>query len=161
MAVWHPFGSYEEKAKYIIHSNRYMVLATCTKDAKPWANPVLYAYDDDYNLYFLSAIDSKHGENCVENPDVAFAIFDTNQPIGSKEGVQGEGKASLVAKADLKKAIEAYSGRVFPNSTVAPTERYPPAEYSDPSEMRFFKIKVTQAYVTGPDRREPVDLAGE
>lgn len=35
-----------------------MVLATATKIGRPWAAVVFYAYDESYNFYFISVIDS-------------------------------------------------------------------------------------------------------
>lgn len=156
--MWQPYKTYEEKARAIISGNRYMVLATCNKHAKPWATPVFYTYDRRYNFYFLSAIDSRHAGNILENSDVAIAIFDSAQDIGGSDGVQLEAAAHAVEKEDLKKVIELYCKRLFPDSEIPATERYNPDEYKEPSEFRFFKAAVTKAYITGVDRRVEIEL---
>lgn len=152
------FLSYAEKAKYIIDNQNYMVLATSDKHSKPWASPLFYVYDNSYNFYFLSAIDSRHIENLMANPEVGIAIFDSSQKIGSSDGLQMEGKASMIGKDDVKKVIGLYSERLFPNSKITPEERYNPEQYVEPAEFRFFKVVPTTVYVTGVDRRDEVDL---
>ncbi len=156
--MWKPFKSYEEQAQYILEHNKYMVVATSTKSGKPWASPVFYAHDDNFNFYFLSAIDSLHAKNLVENPDVALVIYDSKQPIGFAEQIQVLGKATVLDLKEVGKAIEVYCEKLFPNSKINPLERYRPGDYSGASEFRFFKIVPTKFYTTGPERREEVHL---
>lgn len=153
-----PGESYKDKAMRIIASNMYMVLATSNKKTKPWANVVLFVFDGKKNFYFISAIDSLHAKNIDENPWVAFTIFDSAQPIGSTDAIQGSGTASLVGKDEIKKAIDLYAPKVFPDSTIPPAKRYPSEQYLGASEFRFFKIAVDELFVTGEDRREEIEL---
>jgi len=156
---WKPFKTYSEKGRHIISDNRYMVVATSDKKAKPWAAPVFFAYDSKYNFYFLSAVDSRHAENISENPNVSIVIYDSTSEIGLSDGVQIEAKASMVDEKDVARVIKIYCDRLFPNSDVPATQRYKPEQYSGASEFRFFKVQVVQTYVTGVDRRMDVDLA--
>lgn len=153
------FETYGEKAKHIISTNNYMVLATSDKKLKPWANPVFYVYDKEYNFYFLSAIDSRHAENITENPQVGVAIFDSTQRVGQSDGVQIEAKAEEVGKKNVEEVITLYGNRLFPMPKISPTERYEPEQYVAPSEFRFFKVAPIKVYVTGVDRRVEVDLS--
>ena len=155
---WQPYRTYAEKARYIVENNNYMVVATSDKSARPWAAPVFYTHDEKYNFYFLSAVDSKHAENVRENPNAFIVIFDSTAPVGQSDGVQMEVKISFVGKKDLPKIIKLYCDKLFPDSNIPATERYNPAEYSEPSEFRFFKVEVVQAYTTGIERRVDVDL---
>ncbi len=150
--------TYEDKARQIIKDNNYMVLGTCSKNGKPWANPVLYVHDDDYCFYFLSAVDSKHVENIFENQRIAVAIFDSKQKIGKSDGVEMEAKAVQVGRKDVEGVIEMYSKKIFPNSMLSPTEKYDPDSFVDPAEFRFFKVTPLHVYVTGPERRVEIDL---
>ncbi len=154
------YNAFEERAKEILSECTYMVIGTSTKDGNPWAAPVLYVYDKDYSLYFLSAVDAVHSENILKNPNVSIAIFDSHQKIGVSEGIQIEGKAELVDKGEIKKAITLYCNKVFPDSEIAPTERYRPEDYLGASEFRFFKVKPVNTYITGEDRRTKVQLSG-
>ena len=87
-----------ERARQLIANNKYMVVATTDKELKPWAAPVFYVHDKKYNFFFLSAADSRHGENISENRNISIVIFDSSQPIGSYDGVQMEGEATVVMK---------------------------------------------------------------
>ncbi len=156
--MWKPFQSYEDQATHILEQNKYMIIATCNKDKIPWAAPVFFTYDKEFNFYFLSATDSQHVKNLMENPNVALQVYDSNQPLGFAEQVQILGKALEVEKKDLKKVIELYCERLFPNSDIPPTQRYNPDEYSKPAEFRFFKVAILKTYTTGPDRKTEVDL---
>ncbi|MDE1768841.1 MAG: pyridoxamine 5'-phosphate oxidase family protein [Candidatus Micrarchaeota archaeon] len=151
-------GTYEEKAKYIINHNTYMVVATCGKDLKPWVAPVAYAHDSEYNFYFISAIDSRHAKHIEENPNSALAIFSSEEPIGETDGVQIEVKITQLKKGDLNRAIELYCKRLFPQSKGDAAKLYKPEQYIEPSEFRFFKAEVVKMYVTGEDRRVAVDF---
>ena len=155
------YKTYEEKAQSILSKCMYMVVGTSTKDGKPWVAPVLYVYDDNYDFYFLSAIDAVHSENITKNPLVPVAIFDSNQKIGVTEGLQLEGKAEFVGEDEIVKAINLYCQKVFPGSTLPPTKRYKPEEYLGASEFRFFKVTLSEAYVTGEDRRVKINLKKE
>lgn len=155
------YRTYGEMARHLIDQAKYMVIATSDKHCMPWAAPVFFAYDDKFNLYFISAVDSKHAENISRNPYVAVSIFDSSQPIGMSEGIQIEGKTSVVERSKLKGVIDVYSSRLFRNSNIPDTSRYNESEYSGASEFRFFKIEVVQAYVTGVDRRVKVDLTSK
>ncbi len=155
------YGAYEEKAKKILDNCTYMAVGTSTKRGIPWVAPVLFVYDNDFNIYFLSAVDALHSKNILENADVAVSIFDSRQEIGVSEGIQARGKASLVEKDDIENAITLYCKKVFPESDMEPTKRYVPENHLGTAEFRFFRIKLTAAYVTGEDRRVEVGLRGK
>lgn len=150
---------YNAKAKEIIQHNKYMILATCDKAANPWASPVFYAYDKEYNFYFLSAIDSRHGENIEDNPKIGVSIFNSNQRVGLSDGIQMEGAVEILDGKEVESAVEIYSKRLFPESTMKGAERYNPRDYSGAAEFRFFKIIPSKIYITGVDRRDEVSLS--
>jgi nitroimidazol reductase NimA-like FMN-containing flavoprotein (pyridoxamine 5'-phosphate oxidase superfamily) len=158
MATASTYGSYDDQARSILDHNRYMVLATSTKAGRPWAAPVFFTFDKDYNFYFLSAIDSRHAKDIAENPFVSVVIYDSNSPIGISQSVQIEGKASFVQEKELGRVISLYSSRLFKSSHLEPTERYRPEDYGEGAEFRFFKITVSSAFTTGADRRVNISL---
>lgn len=149
--------NYSKRAKEIINKNSYMVICTSSKNARPWGAPVFFANDKKYTkLYFISAIDSRHAENISANSKVSVAIFDSTSPIGVSYGVQIEGTASMVEKAEIDEATRTYSARLSAKAN-AP-EKYDPKMYLPPSEFRFFKVSLDRIYVTGEDRRTEVEL---
>ncbi|MCL4365342.1 MAG: pyridoxamine 5'-phosphate oxidase family protein [Candidatus Marsarchaeota archaeon] len=138
-----------------------MVVGTSTKDGNPWVAPVLFVYDKDYTIYFLSAVDARHSKNLLENANVSISIFDSGQKMGTDNGIQAVGKVSLVEKEEIRKVITLYCKKLFPDSEMEPTKRYVPEEYLGASEFRFFRIKLTDTYVTGEDRHVKVELGGK
>ena len=97
----------KEFVQKIIKNNLYLSLSTC--DGKnPWIAPVQYVVDNRYNFYFISAVDSLHGQHILKNPNVAFTIFDSRQPSGTGEGIQVLGKASLIEKANYPDVVIRY-----------------------------------------------------
>ena len=151
---------HKEKAKAIIHENKYMVLATSDKESKPWASPVFFAHDERYNFYFLSSINSRHAKNILSNPNVGIAIFDSRQKMGQTEGLQIEALAGQIGKNSLDKAIEHYCMKAFPNSGsgLSPSERYNPDEYIEPHDLRFFKVSPEKIYIVDIEKRVAVDI---
>lgn len=101
-----------EKAKKIIAENIYMTIATAGKNSEPWISPVFFAYDDQYNLYWVSNKEARHSQNIRENSRVAIVTFDTRSPEGEGDGVYFECEAhELVEEGEIVSAIEAYNQR--------------------------------------------------
>ena len=88
-----------ESAKQIISENIYMTIASASSDGKPWISPVFFAYDEFYNLYWVSNKHSKHSTLIRSNPDVAIVIFDSRAPEGEGDGVYFE---AVVEEARLE-----------------------------------------------------------
>lgn len=153
-----PFNTYEQKAESILFHNKYMVVSTSDSEGNPWGAAVFYVLDEKYNFYFLSAIDSLHAKNAMETHKVSLVIFDSTVSLGSYDEVQAEGKISTISGTELKKGIDLYCKKLFPGSTVPPTDRYKPSDYGEGAEFRFFKVVISKAFTTGPDRRVQVNL---
>ena len=143
-----------EIAKGIIKSNVYLTLGTADKD--PWVAPVFYAVDDNYNFYYISQIDSLHTQHILENPNVAFAIFDSHQKEGTGNGVQGKGKVHLLKDDELPEAFKWY------HTTFVEMKL---ESFTGSAPYRFFKIIPQKFYVLDPDakvdKRVEVDLLNE
>src|SRR5258708_17012146 len=99
--------SLEEKYREIIKKNIYLAVATASKEGKHWISPVFYAFDDGYNLYWVSNKDSLHSQLIRANPQVAIVIFDSSVPEGAGDGVYFEAIASeLETEEEIKQGIE-------------------------------------------------------
>lgn len=106
-------SKYTKKAREIIESNIYMTIATAAKDGKPWISPVFFAYDQNYNLYWVSNRDSLHSNLIRKNPQVAIVIFDSRAPEGEGDGVYFEAKAEeLNNETEIKGAMTMLNKRV-------------------------------------------------
>lgn len=107
---------YEEVAKQIIANNIYMTIATASKNGSPWISPVFFAYDDDFNLYWVSNKESKHSMLLKENPQAAIVIFDSTAPEGEGDGVYFEVVVNeLENEAEITKAMDVLGKRVSQN----------------------------------------------
>ena len=104
---------YIQKAKQIIAENIYMTIATASLDGKPWISPVFFAYDEKYNLYWVSNKDSRHSILIRKNPQVAIAIFDSSAAEGDGDGVYFEAKVTELKSIDeIKEAMKVLNKRV-------------------------------------------------
>ena len=104
----------KEKLKtYILDylaKNRRMTLATSENNV-PWAATVMFAYDPDLNLYFISVPDSRKTKNLETNPRVSGAINEFQKTPGKILGVQLEGTAEILDKNKNTKELEIYKKR--------------------------------------------------
>lgn len=91
-----------------LKQSRIMVLATLSETG-PWATPVFYAIDDEFNIYFMSAKDAKHVSDIEKNNKVALAVAGTNQVLyAEKIGAQITGRAEKIdpKSQEYKKGVE-------------------------------------------------------
>ena len=59
--------------KEILKKEKIMVLATSLND-KPWATPVIYAWDGNTKFYFLSKKTTRHAKNTAKNQNMGISI---------------------------------------------------------------------------------------
>ena len=101
-----------ELAKQIIAENLYMVLATASSDGEPWVSPIFFAYDDQYNFYWVSNKDARHSKLLQENPRVAISIFDSRAPEGDGDGVYIKADVKELAEiADIRRGMSIFNNR--------------------------------------------------
>jgi nitroimidazol reductase NimA-like FMN-containing flavoprotein (pyridoxamine 5'-phosphate oxidase superfamily) len=63
------------------------VLATSTKEGKPYAATVYLTYDQQFNIYFVTKKDTQKSRNLQTNNQAAIAVYDA----ASQTTVQAEG----------------------------------------------------------------------
>jgi hypothetical protein len=132
------------KASRIIADNIYCTLSTCSPDGIPWVSPLFFAYDRHCNIYWSSAILSKHSQNIYNNHGrVAIAIFASNVSEGTPEGLYFYGIASEVKPEETEKVMQ-----LLMNRTRIKVHRTP-ADYLDDSPRRIYQCQPQQAWVTG------------
>lgn len=132
-------------AKEIIENNMYLSIATSDGE-NSWIAPLFYTIDEQYNFYFVSAIDSVHAQHIQKNPHVAIAIFDSHQPEGTGNGVQIKAKAGLVDEREYPKVMEYFQRKLFPDEEERAKHPINPKEYSG-TVRRIFKIEPLKCYV--------------
>lgn len=133
-----------EKALSIIADNLYCTLSTCSVDGFPWVSPVFFAYDESLNIYWSSAIASKHSQNIYNNNGrVAIAIFDSSVDEGTGSGLYFYGTASEVNRDYTQKAFSKLCKRA--RKQIPRTQ----ADYLDDSPRRIYQFQPQQAWITG------------
>ena len=76
-----------------------------------WSNPVYFAWDANFNVYFISQLPSRHMQNIQNDPRVAMSIYTTEQKEDAI-GIQLEGEAEILQdEGRSRAAFEIYFGR--------------------------------------------------
>jgi len=91
-----------------------MALAT-NGDEGLWVNPVYFAWDEEFSLYFISQFDCVHMRNIQSNDLVCCAIYPTNKSTGKDVfGAYIKGHAKiLIDGAEKTKADDVFYSRVY------------------------------------------------
>ena len=83
-----------ELIKKVLDDGYLMSLATAD-DGGVWVADVIYIYDDDFNLYWMSHPDVRHSRALYVNPQVAGTIT-VNIPQEHNRGIQFTGRAQKI-----------------------------------------------------------------
>ena len=94
------------KAQAILDRLSYITLATVSNDGQPWNSPVYCAYDQDYNVYWGSHIDSQHSQNIRANGKAFIVVYDSTVAPGLGEGVYIQ--ATCIEIADREEIAAAH-----------------------------------------------------
>ena len=88
-------------------------LATC-HDGRPWSTDLFYTSDDSCQLYFVSSTTTLHCQHIAANPRVSVSISRQCSDWKEIKGLQLDGVAGVVPKADRDRVTEMYLTR-FPS----------------------------------------------
>lgn len=73
------------------------LLSLATLDEKGiWASEVVYIFDEQFNLYWISKITARHSQAIIKNPKIAGVITASNKPEEKDLGLQIEGTAQKI-----------------------------------------------------------------
>jgi uncharacterized protein len=92
-----------------LEQHHVMTLATNGAEGV-WAAAVFYA-SDGFDLYFLSAGHTRHGQNLAADAQVAATIQEDYHDWPGIKGIQLEGVVTLLAGEARRAAIERYTGK--------------------------------------------------
>jgi uncharacterized protein YhbP (UPF0306 family) len=132
------------RARGIVENSLYCVLSTCSPDGYPWVSPVFFACDEGWNIYWASAVASRHSQNLYSNNGrAAIAIFDSSVPAGTGKGVYFSGTALEINSEQAGKAFKLLTARTGkqPQTTAE--------DYLDSSPRRIYQFQPRQAWVSG------------
>lgn len=100
----------------LLEEVRVMTLATCVQDV-PWTCTVAFAYDENLNLYFISNAQTRHAQEIAQNPRVAVAMHEHQNPYDPRKvkGLQLQGRAEALLGQEAVRALVTYIRR-FPKA---------------------------------------------
>ena len=130
-------------AAELLRENPYCVLSTCHANT-PWITPLLYAYDEHWNLYWISSVKSRHSEFLSNNPKAVAIVYQEPGYGRETSALYIEGTVEVCDDASsVMAALEQYSVRTesgFSNS---------PEDYLLDSPCRFYKLTTSKAQSLG------------
>jgi uncharacterized protein YhbP (UPF0306 family) len=86
----------KELALQVLNKAHVMSLAT-VNEAGPWVSDVIYVFDDEFNLYWISDIDKQHSISIHNDPRVSASITARDGADGSfEEALQIQGIAERI-----------------------------------------------------------------
>ena len=141
-------------AAAIIDANGYMTLATADEHGLPWASPVWFASADHRQFLWMSSPGARHSRNISLRPEIAIAIFDSQQPPGTGRGFYVAATAAEVPASELDDAIATYSqlSQSRGASGAARSDVEPPARH------RLYRAVARERFVlSARDERLPID----
>ncbi|MBI3412963.1 MAG: pyridoxamine 5'-phosphate oxidase family protein [Candidatus Aenigmarchaeota archaeon] len=100
-------------AKSYMENVKLMSMATVSKN-KPWCATIFYAFDENFDIYFLSRYYRNHSRHIEKNNSVAGTIAKQHKTFGAPTmGLQFAGSAKMLHGEELKKAYAIFTKR-FP-----------------------------------------------
>ncbi len=133
--------------KYLVEcfeSTQFLALSSLGADGI-WTCPLFFAFDEKYNLYFISQPKSRHMGYIANRNNVSLAIYSTQQdPAKDVFGIQMRGHAILVDDADVEDVFKIYYARSPAGAVMQDNlpEKYKGAR----AEWKFVKIVPTEIY---------------
>jgi nitroimidazol reductase NimA-like FMN-containing flavoprotein (pyridoxamine 5'-phosphate oxidase superfamily) len=83
----------------------------------PWVAPVVYVFDDAFNLYWISIADCQHSRAIAETPNIAAVVIATHD-TDKERALQMSGRAMRVEGPmfALEQRLQAKRGMAAPQS---------------------------------------------
>lgn len=144
----------EELIQEILRDTREMVLATANGNT-PWVSTLVFGHDDNFNLYWMSKEDTRHGDELAKNPKVAAVV--NKQPTDEDaKGLQIEGNAYKLETAEEIGAAREFFAKRGGNLPlpVTPTEAEPISPDSSWYVLKPTKIYVFYGPLFGYEKKE-------
>ena len=114
-----------------LRTHRKMTLATVTLDGRPLAHTVEYVSDNGPMLFFVTKKTTRKAQNIMKNANVSFAVDEDYDDWMKIQGVQVEGRATILSdEKDIKYATDLFLKK-FPFV----------AEFAPDPDMVFVKIE--------------------
>ena len=143
-------------ARSVIDASLYLTLATADDAGRPWATPVYFAHEGYTEFLWVSSPQARHSLNIAARPELAVAIFDSTQPIGTGQGVYLTAHAEEVA--DPERGMAVFSRRSLSHGG----SRWGAERVQGAAHLRLYRAVASQHFVLDPDsthdQRTPVTV---
>lgn len=137
----------EKLIKEVLDRGYLMSLATMD-DGGVWVSDVIYVYDDNLNIYWISSPDTRHSQAILKNPRVAGTIT-VSGPGEDNLGIQFEGVAETIEGPRRDLAVKHYAKRNKP----APQETEDVLEGDSWYQLRPEKIELIHEKLFGFEKQ--------
>ena len=147
----------ERRRQALDYLGRHTVLSLATYGREGvWSTAVFYA-NDEFDLYFLSASHTRHGQNLSESPRAAATIQENYADWPAIQGIQLEGDVHLLSGDEREMALALY------------LEKYAFLRQADPNlqaqlaKINWYQLSPERLYfidnTLGFGHRDEIDLA--
>jgi uncharacterized protein YhbP (UPF0306 family) len=102
-----------QRVLQVLNSSHLMSLGV-QDDRGPWVSDVIFIFDDENNLYWMSDPKCRHSQAILKNPKVAGTITASNKSKEPNFGIQFEGTAEKIEGARHDLAIKHRTKRGHP-----------------------------------------------
>lgn len=139
-------------AEEVLRTNRFLTLATATKEGVPWVAPVMYAVDKFDHFFFTSATDAVHSRHISENSSVAFVIFNSDPEYGKAQGLYCAGTAEETQGADLDYACDVFYRMRYPDAAERAQKGRTAKDFGNDSPRRMYRATVHEYSILHPKK---------
>ena len=99
-------------ARRLVNASTLCALATVWPGGRAHINHMYFAWNDRFDIFWISDPDSRHSRNLTGNPSAAVTVYDSRQVWGRPDrGIQLFGSARQVRGGAAREAQRAYSAR--------------------------------------------------
>lgn len=143
----------KEQIALLYHDATTFTLATCVNN-QPWTCSLIFVWDEDLNMYWLSSPDARHSKEITENPKISATIT----------MVELDGKGRMAQIEGICLSIEDDTRRVEADQNFK--ERHHMAglmsideALEETKKLNLYQLKPTKIYLTheplwGRERKE-------
>lgn len=117
-------------ARQLLNASSLCAIATVAPASRAHVNTAYFAWNQDFDLIWLSEPGAKHSRNIRKNDTVAIAVYDSSQSWGTPDrGIQLFGTAREVEGADAQGPEALYA------------KRFPEYRQEDLGAFRFYVFR--------------------
>ena len=127
----------------LLEQQPYCVLSTCDRTCLPWVTPMYYGYDEQWQIYWISARSSFHSRLLVDNPYAAVVIYNPPDSGGEVSALYLTGFVAECGEHELEEALGFYLQR---GEAIVSRN---PKDYLHTNPSRMYRLESSRAFTLG------------